>query len=161
MRTNRQYSSLGLAALFSIGQLCAGAEFVCKVTKPNGNTPPRESPSPDHHGNGSIWTGLWPDGKIVFSEGKAGEVSSDGSLSMKFWWWRGVSGKLTIEGRRLDVPTPPLRARIPDGYGETGFQSTLLIFPTEGCWEVTGKVGDAPPLTFITLVVNERDRVKK
>jgi len=31
-------------------------------------------------------------------------------------------------------------------------QPTELIFPTEGCWEVTGRVGDAS-LTFVTLVV--------
>jgi len=26
---------------------------------------------------------------------------------MKFWWWRLVKGRLTIEGRRLDNPAPP------------------------------------------------------
>ena len=162
MRTYPTRCNLGFViALFGLGQLSARAEYVCKVTKPNGSTPPRESPSPAHHGNGSIWTGLWPEGKIVFAKGKAGEVSSDGSLSMKFWWWRGVSGKLSIQGRRLDAPAPPLRASIPDGYGEIGFQSTALIFPTEGCWEVSGSVGDAPLLTFVTRVVNERGKEKE
>jgi hypothetical protein len=71
---------------------------------------------------------------------------------MKFPWVRGVRGKLTIQGKRLDAPAPPLRAHIPDGYGDTGFQATGIIFPTEGCWEVTGKVGDSS-LTFVTRVV--------
>jgi hypothetical protein len=71
---------------------------------------------------------------------------------MKFLWWRGVRGKLTIQGQRLDAPAPPLRADIPGGYGDTGFQATGLIFPTEGCWEVTGKVGESS-LTFVTRVV--------
>jgi hypothetical protein len=79
-------------------------------------------------------------------------MDSDGSLSMKFPWWRGVRGKLIIEGRRLDASAPPLRASIPEGYGDTGFQATALIFPTEGCWEVTGKVGETR-LTFVTRVV--------
>jgi hypothetical protein len=79
-------------------------------------------------------------------------MDSDGSLSMKFPWWRGVRGKLTIEGKRLDATAPPLRANIPEGYGDTGFQSTALVFPTEGCWEVTGKVGKVS-LTFVTRVV--------
>jgi hypothetical protein len=57
---------------------------------------------------------------------------------MKFWWWRGVDGELEITGRRLDANAPPMSASIPDGYGETGFQASALIFPTEGCWEVTG-----------------------
>jgi hypothetical protein len=63
---------------------------------------------------------------------------------MKFGWLRGegLRGKLTIHGKRLDASAPPLRARIPEGYGDTGFQATAVIFPTEGCWEVTGQVAD-------------------
>jgi hypothetical protein len=71
---------------------------------------------------------------------------------MKFGWERGVRGQLTIEGRRLDASAPPLRADIPRGYGDIGFQSTAIIFPTPGCWEVTGQVGSAT-LTFVTKVV--------
>lgn len=131
----------------------------CAVTKPNGSTPTGERPSPSLHGNGSLWTGLWPDGTVVFKPGGPGFVLEDGSLAMKFWWWRGVKGKLTIEGRRLDGGAPPLGARIPDGYGDIGFQATSLIFPTVGCWEVTGRVGDAS-LTFVTRVV-KFDRPEK
>jgi hypothetical protein len=43
-------------------------------------------------------------------------------------------------------------ANIPSGYGDSGFQATGIIFPTEGCWEVTGRVGEAS-LTFVTLVI--------
>lgn len=98
--------------------------------------------------------GLWPEGTVVFRPGGPGEILPDGSLSMKFGWTRGegLRGKLKIHGRRLDAPAPPLRARIPDGYGDTGFQATALIFPTEGCWEVTGEVGETS-LTFVTRVV--------
>jgi hypothetical protein len=71
---------------------------------------------------------------------------------MKFGWWRRLKGPLTVQGRRLDGQAPAMRSSIPDGYGETGFQSTALIFPTPGCWEVTGRVG-AGSLTFVTLVV--------
>jgi hypothetical protein len=141
----------------------------CAVTIPNGSQPPvknfggkvtyspgyngpRDAPDEDSHGNGKLWTVLYPDGTVVFRRGGPGFILSDGSLSMKFPWWRGVRGKLTVEGRRLDSSAPPLRARIPEGYGDTGFQSTAIIFPTEGCWEVTGKVGQAS-LTFVTRVV--------
>jgi hypothetical protein len=71
---------------------------------------------------------------------------------MKFGWWRGVSGQLSIQGRRLDGPAPPLRAEVPDGYGDTGFQASGVIFPTEGCWEITGQVG-AARLTFVNFVI--------
>ena len=50
-----------------------------------------------------------------------------------------------------------LRARIPDGYGDTGFQATALIFPTEGCGEVTGEVGETS-LTLVTRVVKVGER---
>ena len=89
---------------------------------------------------------------MIFARDGPGFVLPDGSFEMKWPWQRGVSGKLTIEGRRLDAPAPPLRADIPEGYGDSGFQSTALIFPTQGCWEVTGIVGNAQ-LTFVTLVV--------
>jgi hypothetical protein len=59
---------------------------------------------------------------------------------------------LTIEARRLDGKAPPLRADIPDGYGDKGFQPSGIHFPTEGCWKVTGTVGNAK-LTFVTLIL--------
>ncbi len=127
--------------------LTPGAE-ACPVTRPNGQTPPGEARSPDHHGNGALWTALPPDGKIWAGPNN---IMPDGSIDVKFPWWRGVRGLLTISGRRLDVPAPPLRADIPD-YGLTGFQASGVIFPTEGCWEVTGRV-DSTSLTFVTLVL--------
>ncbi|MDQ3006062.1 MAG: hypothetical protein M3R47_11875 [Chloroflexota bacterium] len=71
---------------------------------------------------------------------------------MKWPWWREVPGELTIAGRRLDAPAPALRAEMPEGYGDSGFRPVSLIFPTQGCWEVTGIVGNAR-LTFVTLVI--------
>jgi len=121
----------------------------CDVTIANGLTPPGEKPSPNYHGNGSIWTALFPKGRLVAT---ADDVQSDGSIAMKFPWFRAVRGSLLVTGRRLDGPAPPLRADVTPGYGDTGFQSTELIFPTEGCWEVTGMVG-GNHLTFVTLVL--------
>lgn len=131
----------------------------CPVTKPNGSTPPGEQLGLNPHGNGVLWVVLWPEGgKVVFRPGGPGFVLPDGSLSMKFGWWRGTRGKLTIDGKRLDAPAPPLRAWIPEGYGDIGFQATMLIFPTVGCWEVTGKVGNSKSLTFVTQVVKVAER---
>lgn len=64
----------------------------------------------------------------------------------------GVRGPLTVTGHRLNGPGPRLRARVPEGYGATGFQASGIIFPSEGCWKVTGTVGEAN-LTFVTLVL--------
>lgn len=81
-------------------------------------------------------------------------VEANGTLGIKVFWWRGVTGRLTVVGQRLDAPAPPLRVRIPEGYGDSGFQSTGYYFPTEGCWEVTGSVG-SDELTIVTVVAKE------
>ena len=101
-------------------------------------------------------TGLWPAGTVIFRAGGPGFITADGALGMKFGWQRGVAGQLTIEGRRLDGDAPPLRSEVQPGYGASGFQATYLIFPTPGCWEVTGRVGEAS-VTFVTSVVKIGD----
>lgn len=115
----------------------------CPVTVPRDVGPPGVSPDDffgwaSSYGNGRLWVGgLWPSGVI-----NAGPeyVAKDGSVGMKFGWWRAAPGKLAITGRRLDAPAPPARGFVPDGYGDTGFQASGVDFPTEGCWEVTGGV---------------------
>lgn len=134
----------------------AAPSVECAPTPPNGNSPPGEGGT-GHHGNGRLWTILWPDGVI-----KADErfVRPDGSVGMKFPWWAKVpidDADLTIRGRRIDGVAPPMGVEGPNpGWPETGFNGTAfwasgLIFPTEGCWRVTANVGGAT-LTFTTLV---------
>jgi hypothetical protein len=97
----------------------------------------------------------WPRGRlragVLPGGGTIATINADGSITAKVGWWRGIPGKLVISGRRLDGEAPPLRADVPEGYGSQGFQPTGLTFPTTGCWEVTGKVGDAE-LTFVVTV---------
>ncbi len=138
--------------------LAAATPFACPVTEPNGFLPPPGEHvfgrGPGGHGSQALWTNLWTWGerKVVVPPS---HVNPDGSLGgMKWPWWRGVHGELEIEGRRLDDAAPPLHADIPTGYGERGFQVSGLIFPTAGCWEVTGRVG-AARLSFVVLVVRE------
>lgn len=127
----------------------------CPVTKPNGKQPPAGENvfgrGRGGHGNDALWTNVWTWGEGAVLVPPT-HVQPDDSLGgMKWPWWRGVPGELTIEGHRIDADAPPLRADIPDGYGESGFIPSGLIFPTTGCWEVTGRVGDAS-LTFVVLV---------
>jgi hypothetical protein len=70
---------------------------------------------------------------------------------VKFPWWRGAHGTVTVTTRRLDAPSTPLPADVPGGYGETGFQVSGLNFPASGCWQVTGAV-DGGALTFVVNV---------
>src|SRR6267378_1486035 len=59
----------------------------CAVTHPNGAryTAP---PAGGNHGNEALVTSLWPEGKVVFEPDGPGFVLEDGSLSMKWFWWR-------------------------------------------------------------------------
>ncbi len=67
--------------------------------------------------------------------------------------YRLLRGKLTVTGRRLDAPAPAAQGYYDlEGYGDSGFQSGGVYFPSEGCWEITARVADAS-LTFVTLVV--------
>lgn len=116
----------------------------CPVTRPPDPplTPPewfgtKTGPYGIWYGNDVLWVNLLNDGT---------------TWGGKFGWWRTARGQLTIEGRRLDAPSPPLQTTIPSGYGDTGFQVSGLNFPTTGCWEVTGKVADGE-LHFVVEVV--------
>ena len=101
------------------------------------------------YGNGSLWVGaLWPHGVVIITPDN---VDPDGRLGMKFGWYRLTSGFLTITGRRLDALAPPASGTA-SGYGLTGFNASGVIFPTEGCWQVTGRVGRVT-LTFVTFVI--------
>ena len=136
----------GRATTESAAQAAAAVEG-CRATKPNGKAPPGEPQSPRHHGSGNLWTILYYPALLVTERNR----QPDGSIAEKFPWWRGVSGNLAIRGERIDGSAQPLRAEIPSGYGDIGFQATSIIFPTEGCWRVTGTVA-SESLTFVVLV---------
>lgn len=129
----------------------------CPVTEPNGRRPPNPErvaggQGPGGYGNEAIWTNVW-----MWGEGEvavpATHVAPSGAFGpMKWSWYQYGPGLLKIDGRRLDGPAPPLETTVPAGYGGQGFHPTGLIFPTGGCWEVTGRVGEAS-LTFVTRVV--------
>jgi hypothetical protein len=107
--------------------------------------------SEGRYGNDALETAFVPGQPVLFSEDSAGFVESDGSLGVKWWWNRLVAGRLLIGGRRLDAEAPPLRAYISTYYGDIGFQPVNLVFPTVGCWEVTGSVA-GQTLTFVVQV---------
>lgn len=131
----------------------------CPVTQSNGYVRPPdveeffgESDFRAGYGNAALWTNLWMWGEYVVPVPDS-HVQPDGSLGpMKWAWYRFIQGDLTIEGRRLDGEAPPLRGSIPGGYGDIGFQPVGIIFPTGGCWEITGRV-DGQALTFVVNVV--------
>jgi hypothetical protein len=97
-----------------------------------------------------------PNSVLVFFPGGPGFVDYDGGLGIKWAWIRIKEGRLSVGGRRLDGEAPPARAYISDGYRNVGFQPIYLVFPTPGCWEITGSVGGST-LTFVAHVEKTGD----
>jgi hypothetical protein len=141
-----------------------------QVTVPNGSSPAKanapHAPMNDtdvmrsgwNHGNESLWVSLEPNAIITIGEPaqKDSREEFKGYSRVKFGWWRGVPGKFTIEGRRLDASAPPLRYLIhPESYGAFGFIPSYLYFPSEGYWEITGHL-DNQSLTFVVHAVTEK-----
>jgi len=128
----------------------------CHVTKPNGRTlpwqtfeaPGQRAPGQpganfwdynEWHGNKTVTTFLPRNGVFVLQPGR--EITlEDGSIATKFLWFK-VRKPLTLTGRRLDATAPPLRADVPDNYGDQLFQPSEALFPTPGCWQITSRVG--------------------
>ena len=150
-----QNSSSDLPAL-----LTQDAIANCPVSLPNLTESPDEYyiSSRSGYGNaaGTMFIGLWPGGVVTFHPNGPGHESQEGLLGVKFWFYRTIPGEVVFEGRRQDAPAPPMPETIlrgpADGYGETGFHPSELVFPGEGCWEVTARIGEES-LTFVTLVV--------
>lgn len=141
----------GVVMLSSIGLAAQGREATpgavesrgeCSVSKGMLDTPP-EDPNAAPFGSGP-WH-INPDRTIwVWDKAyKAGDANER-------LWIRPSGTQLVVVGRRLDREAPPLQSVIPCCY-PTGFQASGLLFPTEGCWEVTGTAGSSK-LTFVTKV---------
>lgn len=123
----------------------------CPVTQPEWVKPPDDAAvqNPPEYGyyfvneDRSIWASAWWTGQ----EETPLRLSEDG---FKVGWFRPEGAELQIAGQRIDATAPPLEAHIPCCY-PTRFQATGLMFPTEGCWEVTAKAADNE-LSFVVLV---------
>ena len=135
----------------------------CPVTQPSEPrfTPPppypQNAPFPNRfwHGTDSLWTLLPKDGVWA-----ALPHNPEGYTQKVFWWRKGYSWaeepepQLTVTGRRLDVPTPPLIVSQATNAFAEDIQSATLVgvdFPTLGCWEISGRYGDSE-LSFVVFV---------
>jgi hypothetical protein len=78
-----------------------------------------------------------------------------------FWWRSGFNPRnepqpaLSVTGKRLDAPAPPLDS---DQHANAGWQDrrrpfivTGIFLPTLGCWEITGRYGEET-VSFVVWV---------
>jgi hypothetical protein len=112
----------------------------CPVTAPANGT----------YGNGLLSTTLRRDGLLLR------RPEPDGTIFWKFGWSPSrPGGVLTVRGERLDAPSPPMRVLgVHWGYSSTGHGgwASAVLFPSEGCWRIRGRVRDVS-LTFVVKVV--------
>jgi hypothetical protein len=74
------------------------------------------------------------------------------------WWHEGYDWRtddpLTVTGKRLDAPAPPLYGRASNGWTNDShhpFMIAGIFIPTVGCWQITGNYkGDS--LSFVVAV---------
>jgi hypothetical protein len=78
-------------------------------------------------------------------------ADKDGSIHMKFGWWRGVSGRLSIQGRRLDASVPPLGLRSRTAR-RPWLPASGVIFSHRGILGDHRQVG-AASLTLVNVVI--------
>ncbi len=123
----------------------------CPVTKPPDSPfvpPPPYSPGSPFagefwYGTEGLWTLLPADGTWRQLPHNPG-----GYTQKVFWWRKGYSWtaepepQLSVTGRRLDAPAPPLQASKATNAFAQDIQSAMLVgvdVPTLGCWEITGR----------------------
>ena len=121
--------------------------LACQVTRSDANgVPPSAIPTAeappvpyvqDWFGNNALWVRLPKDTGLP-----AQYDPTLKTLATKFPWWRTLNGKLTVTAQRLDGPTGQFQAQIgsPEEYGDIGFDPSYILWPSTGCWRLTGTV---------------------
>jgi hypothetical protein len=146
----------------STGPALNDASHNCPVTRPP--ELPFTPPSPYSHnapgnnfwyGTDSLWTAV--PGNGVWS----GLPHNPAGYTQKVLWWRiGYSWTdepephLSVTGRRLDAPAPPLNVSKATNAFAEDIGAAMLVgvdFPTPGCWEITGRYA-GNELSFVVQV---------
>lgn len=133
-------------------ELSSPSAFSCPVTSPENSRPPQSIDPFDkdaslHHQNG-LWVTIPGDGIIELAPEDAitfGPLLDWRSDTVTWLREGGVEGFVDVTGKRLDkesdlTPQTPLSPQ--RQYVRIGPVTTGLAFPSEGCWEVTGSVGE-------------------
>lgn len=136
----------------------------CPITMPPDQPfiPPAPYPSQAPHGyfwygTESLWTVI-PDGGVWTEL----PHNADGYSQKVLWWHAGYSPSeepvpaLSVTGRRLDAPAPPLQVSEPTNAMSEEILSAMLVgvtLPTAGCWEISGRYADAQ-LNFVVWVTS-------
>lgn len=138
----------------------------CPVTKP---PKPPFVPPPPYPSDAGVWIGspkLWTNIPRSGTWRSLPHYTADDPRYRQkvFWWSEGYDWRkenppnLTISGKRLDGPAPPLSADPHANAGWTGdryhaFIVDGIFVPTLGCWEITGRY-KGEELSYVVWVTN-------
>lgn len=142
-------------------------QFVCSPDTPDNVPPPIDPYAQLVPGTTISMDGIWAsiphDGKLYIAD-RYIEASGEyeGWRGTKMMWTRGddVVGPLIISGERLDAEAPAAVDLVYlDGgqYGTMGFTPTWPTFPSAGCWEITGSVGDHELVFTLEVVFQDSE----
>lgn len=134
----------------TFARLAAGAE--CPVTRAEDR--PSDPPAvavgwnktPDNlYGAGGLWVALpdWPASR-----------DADGTYRLKFGWYRENEGRLSLRAKSMESGEH-ITVEVEDGYGNRGFQPTVLPLTRTGCWLVTGRLGATEVRFVMDVAVDE------
>jgi hypothetical protein len=155
-----------LAALVTDLAAAADREYTCPVTNPP--NPSFVPPAPYRpnagargfwYGNNALWTQLPVEGVW-----RGLPRDNEGYFNKLFLWQQGFDWRkepkpdIIVILRRLDVQVPLVSSRGgtvalsgTSGIYDTSAMLTGVLFPTEGCWEVTG-YHEGHVLTFVLSI---------
>lgn len=104
------------------------------------------------YGGDGLWAFPWLQGE------PAGVLYLGEHGFHKVLWWRepGVEGPITVATRRLDGPSAAATTDFEGLPTQRGQQPGGLLFPTTGCWEITGTAG-GKRLTIVAFLVAAPD----
>jgi hypothetical protein len=137
----------------------------CPVTQPPAHPfvppppyPAKPGPQSFWYGTEKLWTFLQADG--VWN-GLPHYTPDDPTFRQKLFYWRAgfdahsePRPALTITGKRLDHPAPPLASDQANAGWQSSdqpFMVTGINLPTLGCWQITARYGKQA-LTFTVRV---------
>lgn len=151
-----------LAVRAPAGSPVSAASGSCPVTQAAEARFEPPSPYPERPPEGQFWHGdeaLWT---VLTSDGVWRDLPHhEHGYGQKLPWWRvGYDWQeeplpaLVVSGRRLDGESPEFTVTDATNGYHPDFESFMMTgfeFPSEGCWEITGRYEDSE-LSFVVLV---------
>ena len=134
----------------------------CPVTKPSARPFISPAPFPENVAPAAeFWLGTQKLWTVLPASGMWDKLPhytpADPTFRNKLFWWRHGSDshadpkpRLTITGRRIDTPAPPLHVDpVRAGWARPDSAKVVGVnFPTLGCWEITAQYESAK-VTYI------------